>query len=54
MGLRLNKFDELGRPPKNDEDRPEFGDQLPGMDIGIEILPKKNDAHANQGQRPEY
>ncbi len=53
MSLRLHVIDELGEPPENDEDGPKLGDYLPGMNGGVEVLPQKDAAHPNQGQRPE-
>jgi hypothetical protein len=51
--LGLNVIYELRKAPKDDEDRPELGDDLPGMNRRVEVLPKEDDTHPNQRERPE-
>jgi hypothetical protein len=53
MGLGLNVIYELRKAPKDDEDRPELGDDVPGMNRRVEVLPKENGTHRNQRERPE-
>jgi hypothetical protein len=35
------------KAPKDDEDRPELGDDLPRMNRRVEVLPEEDDAHTN-------
>ena len=47
MGMGPNEIDELRKAPKDDEDRPELGDDLPRMNRRVEVLPEEDDAHTN-------
>src|SRR5579859_1395828 len=53
MGLGLHIIDQFRKSPENNEDGPELGDDVPGVNVWVEVLVKKYDSDGNQCQRPE-